>query len=58
MTNLETLKKSIRGKNKNLRAASWVKKAGGIKNVSEDMAARIVKICRLQDPAQEKGKGK
>ncbi len=50
MTNLETLKKSIRGKNKNLRAASWVKKAGGINRVSEEMAARIVKICRLQEP--------
>ena len=54
MTNLEKVKSAIAGKEKNLRALMWVKKAGGIERVTEEMAARIVKICRLQEP-QEAG---
>lgn len=48
MTYREVVKAAISGKEKNTRAASWVKKAGGIEKVTEEMAGRIVKICRLQ----------
>lgn len=47
------MKAAISGKEKNARAASWVKKAGGIEKVTEEMACRIVKICRLQAQREE-----
>ena len=50
MTNKEIVKAAISGEEKNLKAFNWVKKAGGIENVTEEMAARIVKICRLSVP--------
>ena len=47
------VKAAISGKEKNARAASWVKKAGGIEKVTEEMACRIVKICRLKAPGKK-----
>lgn len=44
------VKAAISGEEKNVSAFNWVKKAGGIENVTEEMAARIVKICRLSVP--------
>lgn len=50
MTNKEIVKAAISGEEQNVKALNWVKRAGGIENVTEEMAARIVKICRLSVP--------
>lgn len=54
MTYKEVVKAAISGKEKNARAVSWVRKAGGIEKVTEEMACRIVKICRLKAPGKKK----
>ena len=46
MTNRDILKASAK---RSKKAAAWVRKAGGMDAVTEDMAARIVKLCRLSD---------
>ena len=56
MTNIGIVKAAISGKEQNVKALNWVKKAGGIENVTEEMAARIVKICRLQAQKGERKK--
>lgn len=47
MSNREILLKAVKGKKADKKAAAWVKKAGGVDAITEDMAARIVKLCRL-----------
>ena len=54
LTYREVVKAAISGKEKNARAVSWVRKAGGIEKVTEEMACRIVKICRLKAPGKKK----
>lgn len=49
MSNKEILKKAVKGRKADKRAAAWVRKAGGMDAVTEDMAARIVKLCRLKE---------
>ena len=36
-------------KDGNQKVKSWVRKAGGINAVTEERAARIVKICKLKE---------
>lgn len=49
MSNKEILKKAVKGKRADKKAAAWVRKAGGMDAVTEDMADRIVKLCRLSE---------
>ena len=49
MSNKEILKKAVKGKKADKKAEAWVRKAGGMDAVTEDMAARIVKLCRLNE---------
>lgn len=51
MTNKEILKASAR---RNKKAAAWVRKAGGMNAITEERAARIVKICKLKGDSNEK----
>lgn len=51
MSNREILLKAVKRKKADKKAAAWVKKAGGMDVITEDMAARIVKLCRLNDGA-------
>lgn len=57
MSNKEILKKAVKGKKADKKAAAWVRKAGGMDAVTEDMAARIVKLCRLSDKEGKNDKG-
>lgn len=57
MSNKEILKKAVKGKRADKKAAAWVRKAGGMDAVTEDMAARIVKLCRLSDKGGKNDKG-
>ena len=54
MSNKEILKKAVKGKKADKKAAAWVRKAGGMDAVTEDMAARIVKLCRLSNKGGKK----
>ena len=53
MSNKEILKKAVKGEKADKKAAAWVRKAGGMDAVTEDMAARIVKLCR---PSEKQGR--
>ena len=53
MTNRDILKASAK---RSKKAAAWIRKAGGIKNVTEERAARIVKLCKLKGENYEKSK--
>ena len=44
MTNRDILKASAK---RSKKAAAWIRKAGGIDAVTEEIAVRIAKICRL-----------
>ena len=54
MSNKEILKKAVKGKKADKKAAAWVRKAGGMDAISEEMAARIVKICKLKGGNRER----
>ena len=43
-------------KKKNAKVAAWIRKAGGINNVTEERAARIAKLCKLKGENYEKSK--
>lgn len=51
MTSKDILKTSAKT---NKKAAAWIRKAGGMDVISEEMAARIVKICKLKGGNREK----
>ena len=38
----------------NKKAAAWIRKAGGMDAISEEMAKRIVKICKLKGGNRER----
>lgn len=52
MTNKDILIRAFRQKNK--KAAAWIRKAGGIDAVTEGMAERIVKLCKLKGGNHER----
>lgn len=52
MTNKDILIRAFRQKNK--KAAAWIRKAGGMDAISEEMAARIVKLCKLKGGNRER----
>lgn len=54
MSNREILEKAVSGKDINRKAAAWVRKAGGMDAVTEGIAARIVKLCKLKGESHEK----
>ncbi len=54
MTNRDILLAAVSGEKVNRKAAAWIRKAGGMKEITEEMAARIVKLCRLGKPEQER----
>ena len=41
-------------KKKNAKVSAWIRKAGGINNVTEERAARIAKLCKLKGENYEK----
>ena len=51
MTNRDILKASAK---RSKKAAAWIRKAGGMDAISEEMAKRIVKICKLKGEKHEK----
>lgn len=51
MTNRDILKASAK---RSKKAAAWIRKAGGMDAISEEMAARIVKICKLKGGNRER----
>ena len=51
MTNRDILKASAK---RSKKAAAWIRKAGGMDAISEEMAARIVKICKLKGGSHER----
>lgn len=53
MTNKDILLAAVNGEEVNQKAAAWIRKAGGMEGITEGMAARIVKLCRLREPEQE-----
>ena len=53
MTSKNILKASAKT---NKKAAAWIRKAGGMDAISEEMAKRIVKICKLKGEKHEKSK--
>ena len=52
MTNKQLVLKA--GKAGNQKALAWIRKAGGVNAISEEMAARIVKICKLRGENHER----
>lgn len=44
----------MKGRKADKKAAAWVRKAGGMDAVTEDMAARIVKLCKLKGENRER----
>ena len=54
MSNKEILIRATTGKKADKKAAAWVRKAGGIDKLTEDCAARIVKLCKLKRENYEK----
>ena len=52
MTNKQLVLKA--GKAGNQKALAWIRKAGGMDAISEEMAARIVKICKLKGGSHER----
>lgn len=51
MTNRDILKASAK---RSKKAAAWIRKAGGMDAISEEMAARIVKLCKLKGGNRER----
>lgn len=51
MTNRDILKTSAK---RSKKAAAWIRKAGGMDAISEEMAARIVKLCKLKGGNRER----
>ena len=54
MTDRELIIRAAKRKNK--KVAAWIRKAGGINNVTEERAARIAKLCKLKGENYEKSK--
>ena len=52
MTDRELIIRAAKRKNK--KVAAWIRKAGGMDAISEEMAKRIVKICKLKGGNRER----